>query len=165
VGSARPGWRWRRPPSRRRHSRTELPDLSVRPAEDQLAGYLAERRALILLDNCEHLADACAQLAKTLLSAAPELHILATSRRTLGITGEHVLTVPPLCPEDAVALLRDRAAAVRTGFQVSEANRDQAARLCADLDGLPLAIELAASRPRTFTIEQLADGSKTGSRS
>ncbi|MFI6624637.1 ATP-binding protein [Streptomyces sp. NPDC050528] len=134
-----------------------VPDLGVRPAEEQLAGYLAERRALILLDSCEHLADGCAQLVKILLSAAPELHILATSRRVLGITGEHVLTVPPLCSEDAVALLRDRAAAVRTGFQVNEANRDQAARLCADLDGLPLAIELAASGLRTFTIEQLAD--------
>ncbi|MER5436814.1 LuxR C-terminal-related transcriptional regulator [Streptomyces sp. NPDC002588] len=134
-----------------------VPDPGARTVLEQLAGYLAERRALIVLDNCEHLAGACAELAKTLLSAAPELHILATSRHTLAVTGEHVFTVQPLHPDDAVALLRDRGAAVRPGFQVGEANRDQAARLCADLDGLPLAIELAASRLRTLTVEQVAD--------
>ncbi|MFC4508072.1 MULTISPECIES: ATP-binding protein [Streptomyces] len=134
-----------------------VPELGTRPAAEHLAEYLAERRALILLDNCEHLADACAELAKAVLSAAPEVHILATSRHTLGITGEHVFTVPPLSPEDAVGLLRDRAAAVRPGFRVSKANRDQVARLCTDLDGLPLAIELASSRLRTLTLEQVAD--------
>ncbi|SHH31492.1 ATP-binding protein [Streptomyces sp. 3214.6] len=134
-----------------------VPDLGARPAVEQLAGYLAERRALIVLDNCEHLADACAELAKALLSEAPELHILATSRHTLGITGEHVFTVPPLTPEDAADLLQDRAAAVRPGFQISEANRAAVARLCAYLDGLPLAIELASSRLRTLAVEQVAD--------
>ncbi|MEU1183888.1 LuxR C-terminal-related transcriptional regulator [Streptomyces sp. NPDC005820] len=134
-----------------------VPDTGARPAVEQLAGYLAERRALILLDNCEHLARACAEVTKALLSAAPGLRILATSRHALDITGAHVLTVPPLCPEEAVGLLRDRATAVQPGFQVIEANRERVRQLCADLDGLPLAIELAASRLRALTVDQLAD--------
>ncbi|MGW0949222.1 ATP-binding protein [Streptomyces sp. NPDC002623] len=134
-----------------------VPDLGPRPGLEQLAGFLAERRALMVLDNCEHLAGACAELAKTLLSAAPELHILATSRHTLGITGEHVFAVSPLPPEDAADLLRDRAAAVRSGFQVGDANRAEVTRLCAELDGLPLAIELAASRLRSLTVKQVVD--------
>ncbi|WP_330351324.1 ATP-binding protein [Streptomyces sp. NBC_00582] len=135
----------------------EVPDLGGRTAVERLAGHLAVRRTLIVLDNCEHLSGACAELAKTLLSAAPELHILATSRHMLGFTGEHVFTVAPLPPQDAADLLRDRATAVRPEFKVSEANRVRVARLCADLDGLPLAIELAASRLRTLTVEQVAD--------
>ncbi|MEU1476684.1 LuxR C-terminal-related transcriptional regulator [Streptomyces sp. NPDC005760] len=135
-----------------------VPELGARPALDQLAGYLAGRRALIVLDNCEHLIDACAELAQALLSAAPEVRILATSRQTLGIAGEHVLVVPPLSvPEEAVELLRDRATAVRPEFRITDLNRAGASRLCADLDGLPLAIELAASRLRTLTVEQAVD--------
>ncbi|MEV7731761.1 LuxR C-terminal-related transcriptional regulator [Streptomyces sp. NPDC088921] len=135
-----------------------VPDLGVRPVLEQLAEYLAGRRMLLVLDNCEHLADACAEVAHTLLSAAPEVRILATSRQTLGIAGEHVLIVPPLSvPDEAVELLRDRAAAVRPEFRISDANRDQATRLCTDLDGLPLAIELAASRMRTLTVGQAVE--------
>lgn len=134
-----------------------VPDLGARPAVERLAGYLAQRRALIVLDNCEHLTDACAELAKALLSAGAEVYIIATSRHALGLTGETVFTVPPLDSEEAVSLLQDRAAAVRPEFQVSEANQAQIARLCAELDGLPLAIELAASRLRTLTVEQMAD--------
>ncbi|MEU1338964.1 LuxR C-terminal-related transcriptional regulator [Streptomyces sp. NPDC005827] len=134
-----------------------VPDLGARPAVEQLAGHLAERRTLVVLDNCEHLAGACAELAKTLLSAAPGLRILATSRRTLGITGECVFTVPALSAKEAAGLLQDRATAVRPEFRVSEANRAEVARLCADLDGLPLAIELAASRLRTLTVDQLVN--------
>lgn len=134
-----------------------VPDLGARPITDQLAGYLTHRSPLIVLDNCEHLIDACAELAQALLSASPGLRILATSRRTLGIYGEHVFTVPPLAPDDAVELLRDRTTAVRPEFQVTDGNRAQVLRLCDDLDGLPLAIELAASRLRTLTVEQAAD--------
>lgn len=135
-----------------------VPDLSARPVVEQLAGHLAGRRCLIVLDNCEHLVDACAELAHTLLSAAPELRILATSRQTLGIAGEHVFTVAPLSvPDEAVELLSDRAAASRPEFAVTDANRAAVTRLCARLDGLPLAIELAASRLRTLTVEQVAD--------
>ncbi|MFI1486441.1 ATP-binding protein [Streptomyces sp. NPDC020747] len=133
-------------------------DLGVRPALAQLAAHLAGRRALLVLDNCEHLVDACAELAGTLLSAGPELRILATSRQTLGIPGEHVLTVPPLSlPDEAVELLRDRATAVRPGFRITDANWDAVTRLCEGLEGLPLAIELAASRLRTLTVEQAVD--------
>ncbi|MGW3123783.1 response regulator [Streptomyces sp. NPDC001107] len=134
-----------------------VPDLGALPFLDQLTGYLAGRRALLVLDNCEHLVDACAELAGTLLSAAPELRILATSRHTLGVTGEHVFALAPLAQDDAVELLRDRAVAVRERSHEDEAGDAALARLCADLDGLPLAIELAASRLRTLTVGQLTD--------
>ncbi|GAA3796736.1 hypothetical protein GCM10022403_033310 [Streptomyces coacervatus] len=134
-----------------------VPDLGALPFLDQLTGYLAGRRALLVLDNCEHLVDACAELAGTLLSAAPELRILATSRHTLGVTGEHVFALAPLAQDDAVELLRDRAPAVRERSHGDEAGHAALARLCADLDGLPLAIELAASRLRTLTVGQLTD--------
>jgi len=135
----------------------QVPDLSTRSATQELERYLVDRRALIVLDNCEHLVDACAELAKALLSAAPELCILATSRHTLGITGEHVFTVPPLSPEDAAELLRGRATAVLPDFRLDDANRAHVSQLCADVDGLPLAIELAASRLRTLTVQQVVE--------
>ncbi|MER6959896.1 hypothetical protein [Streptomyces sp. NPDC000618] len=106
----------------------------------------------MVLDNCEHLADACTGLATALLSAAPGLRILATSRQTLGIIGEHVFTVPSMSEQDAADLLLDRATAVRSDFEVSERNQAAVTRLCADLDRLPLAIELAASRLRTLAV-------------
>lgn len=135
-----------------------MPDLSARPAVEQLAAYLAERQCLILLDNCEHLVDACAALADALLSAAPGLRVLATSRQTLDLAGEHVFTVAPLSvPDEAVELLRDRAAAHRPEFDVTDANRAAVTRLCTRLDGLPLAIELAAARLRTLTVDQVTD--------
>ncbi|MEU9348107.1 LuxR C-terminal-related transcriptional regulator [Streptomyces sp. NPDC048278] len=135
-----------------------VPDLGARPVLDDLARHLAGRRALIVLDNCEYLVDACAELADRLLSASAELRILATSRKTLGLTGEHVVTVPPLSvPDEAVELLRDRATAVRPDFRITDANWAGVRRLCADLEGLPLAIELAASRLRTLTVDQAVD--------
>jgi len=134
-----------------------LPDSGPRTVLEQLSEHLAGRWALLVLDNCEHLIDACAELTAELLSADDAVRVLATSRQTLGITGEHVFPVPPLTPEEAAQLLRDRTAAVRPGFEVNEANAAVVARLCADLDGLPLAIELAASRLRTLTVEQVAD--------
>ncbi|MFD4603048.1 LuxR C-terminal-related transcriptional regulator [Streptomyces sp. NPDC058464] len=134
-----------------------VPDQPNRPVAQYLAEYLAHRRALIMLDNCEHLASPCAELVEALLSAAPDLRILATSRHMLDLTGEYVFVVPPLCPWDATSLLRDRAAAVRPGFEINDANGAEVSRVCAELDGLPLAIEMAASRLRTFTIRQMAD--------
>ncbi|SES40358.1 non-specific serine/threonine protein kinase [Streptomyces sp. yr375] len=131
-----------------------VPDLGTRPVIDQLGTYLSRRSPLIVLDNCEHLVDACAELADTLLTASPGLRVLTTSRRTLGIYGEHVFVVPPLSPDDAEELLRDRAGAVRPEFRITDGNRAQVRRLCADLDGLPLAIELAASRLRTLTVDE-----------
>ncbi|WP_307835272.1 ATP-binding protein [Streptomyces adelaidensis] len=131
-----------------------LPDLGTRPVIDQLAAFLAHRGPLIVLDNCEHLIDACAELAHALLSASPGLRILATSRRTLGIPGERVFTVSPLAPDDAVELLRDRTTAVRPEFRITDGNRAQVRRLCDGLDRLPLAIKLAAFRLRTLTVDE-----------
>lgn len=131
-----------------------VPNLGTRPVIDQLAAFLAHRGPLIVLDNCEHLVDACAELAQALLSATSGLRMVTTSRRALGLFGEQVFAVPPLAPDDAVELLRDRAIAVRPEFQVTDGNRRQVLRLCDDLDRLPLAIELTASRLRTLTVDE-----------
>ncbi|MGY1501015.1 LuxR C-terminal-related transcriptional regulator [Streptomyces sp. QTS52] len=131
-----------------------VPDLGTRSVSDQLAAFLAHRAPLVVLDNCEHLVDACAELAHVLLSASPGLRILATSRRTLGIPSERVFTVPPLEPDDAVALLLDRTTAVRPEFRITDGNRAQVRQLCDGLDRLPLAIKLAASRLRTLTVDE-----------
>ena len=114
--------------------------------EDALKAFLADRELLLVLDNLEHLLEAT-PLATELLAAAPGLTILATSRTHLNLYGETEYAVPPLSArEDAVALFADRAAAVRPDFAVT----DVVAEICARLDGLPLAIELAAARIRTL---------------
>ncbi|XVQ09152.1 BTAD domain-containing putative transcriptional regulator [Spirillospora sp. CA-255316] len=153
----------------------EIPE-SVRPGEarslarplDRLADVLATRRMLLVLDNCEHLVDAAAAVAGRVLAAAPGVRILATSREPLGITGESLCPVPslPLPPEDAgagealaydsVRLFADRAAAVRPGFAVDAATAPRAVEICRALDGIPLAIELAAARLRSLTPDQVA---------
>ncbi|WP_405765323.1 ATP-binding protein [Streptomyces sp. NBC_01538] len=131
-----------------------LPDHGTRSALELLTHHLARHRALIVLDNCEHLTDASASLATALLSACPGLRVLTTSRRTLRVVGENVHVLAPLAADgEAVELLQDRATAVRPGFSITDANRAQAVRLCTELDGLPLAIELAAARLRSFTLE------------
>ncbi|WP_246562939.1 LuxR C-terminal-related transcriptional regulator [Streptomyces roseirectus] len=132
-----------------------LPDLGVRPALEQLTEHLAHRRALLVLDNCEHVVDACAELSRALLLACPGLRILATSRRTLDTPGETVHAVPALPPEEAAELLRVRAAESGVGHRVREAADAEVTRLCAGLDGLPLAIELAASRLDTVSVEEM----------
>jgi non-specific serine/threonine protein kinase len=154
-------------------------ERSTRPATEKIIGHFAGAVALLVLDNCEHLDDACAVLVDQLLTQTSGVRVLATSRRPLGLTGEHLLPVPPLSvPDpadpaglaggdglgpfdlsrfDAVTLLADRTAALRPGFAVTDANAAAVARVCAQLDGLPLAIELAASRLRTLSPEQLAD--------
>ncbi|MFC6895998.1 BTAD domain-containing putative transcriptional regulator [Nonomuraea dietziae] len=129
-----------------------LPDATT-PASRLLAA-LAERPALLVMDNCEHLVDAVASLADLLLAGCPHLRILATSREPLGITGEHLWPVRPLAPDAAARLFAARARAVRPGFT---ADPDDVRRLCAALDGLPLAIELAAARMRTHEVSELAD--------
>jgi predicted ATPase/DNA-binding SARP family transcriptional activator len=116
------------------------------PLDDVLRAFLADRELLLVLDNLEHLLEA-SPLATELLAAAPGLTILATSRTHLNLYGETEYAVPPLSArEDAVALFADRAAAIRPGFTVT----DVVADICARLDGLPLAIELAAARIRTL---------------
>ena len=119
--------------------------------EDALRAFLAERELLLVLDNLEHLLDAT-PFATDLLAAAPDLTILATSRMHLNLYGETEYAVPPLSArEDAVALFSDRASAVRPDFSVT----DVVAEICARLDGLPLAIELAAARIRTLDPDEI----------
>ncbi|MFC5825531.1 ATP-binding protein [Nonomuraea insulae] len=142
-----------------------LSDQSTRPVTEVLADYLADRELLLVLDTCEHMAETCAKAVTMLLSAAPGLRVLATSRRALGCSEERVFPVEPLpvptgtewADDDAVALLADRAALAMPGFTVTEANRDAVLRVCRRLEGLPLAIELAAARLRELTVERLAE--------
>lgn len=149
-----------------------LQDVSSRWSLSALSDYLREKRLLLVLDNCEHVLDSAAVLAVTLLKACSELRILATSRQALGMAGEVRLRVPSLSlPDatgslspaqiagfDAVALLVERAAAVQPGFVVDESNAASVLHLCARLDGMPLALELAAVRLEGLTVEQLIAG-------
>ncbi|MDN3020417.1 LuxR C-terminal-related transcriptional regulator [Streptomyces sp. S.PB5] len=145
---------------------------TTRPPLDVLVEYLRERQLLIVLDNCEHVLRSCAVLAAAVLSATEGVRILATSRHRLGLAGEQLFEVPPLpapTPEEAAGgalaterfpalrLFADRAAAVVPGFTLEGGNQQAVARLCRRLDGLPLAIELAAVRVRALGVEQLVE--------
>ncbi|MDG4865072.1 BTAD domain-containing putative transcriptional regulator, partial [Streptomyces sp. T-3] len=121
-----------------------------------LIEYCAPRGLLLVLDNCEHVIGAAARLAETLLTHCPELRILATSREPLGVPGELVRPVDPLPDAPAHRLFAERAAAVRPGFDPAE-DPEAIAEICTRLDGLPLAIELAAARLRLLTPRQIAD--------
>jgi len=125
-----------------------------------LIDYLADRTLLLVLDNCEHLLDGCARLVLALLSACPKLRILCTSRQPLGVVGEVSFVVAPLqvpAHGPAVTLFAQRAAAVAPGFTVNTGNERRVAEICDRLDGLPLAIELAAARVRTLSVDELAE--------
>ena len=128
--------------------------LSLRDAT-ALVDALRERELLLVLDNCEHVVAASADLATTLLGHCPKLRILATSREPLGVAGERVWPVPPIAESEAVELFTERAAAVDPSFTLNDANRDAVAEICRRLDGIPLAIELAAARVRVLTPEQM----------
>ncbi|MEU0169110.1 LuxR C-terminal-related transcriptional regulator [Streptomyces iakyrus] len=146
-----------------------LHDRSAQPPLDALVEQVRDRRLLLVVDNCEHLAGACARLAAALLHGTEGVRILATSRHRLGLTEEHLMEVRPLPVPDpdgdlsaaqgypALTLFADRAAAVVPGFRLTPANRASVARLCHRLDGLPLAIELAAVRMRVLDVDQLLD--------
>ncbi|MFB9587829.1 AfsR/SARP family transcriptional regulator [Streptomyces racemochromogenes] len=123
---------------------------------DRLTEHCARRRLLLLLDNCEHVIAAAAHLAERLLTHCPGVRILATSREPLGVPGEFLRPVEPLPDPVALRLLGDRGAAARPGFSVA-ADPAAAAEICRRLDGLPLAIELAAARLRLLTPRQIAD--------
>lgn len=141
-----------------------------RPLLQTLSDVLRPTHALLLLDNCEHLIGACAQCIHTLLRACPNLQVLATSREALGVAGELTYRVPSLSVPDidrlpsvegllrheAVRLFVDRAMLVSPGFRVSDQNAPAVARVSHRLDGIPLAIELAAARLKTLTVEQIA---------
>ncbi|NGN67698.1 AfsR/SARP family transcriptional regulator [Streptomyces sp. A7024] len=122
----------------------------------RLVEHCAHRRLLLVLDNCEHVIDAAATLAETLLARCPDVTILATSREPLGVPGESVRPVEPLRPAFAHRLFAERAAAVRPGFDPHE-DPEAVAEICRRLDGLPLAIELAAARLRLLTPREIAD--------
>lgn len=155
----------------------DVPEQPGRPISQSLVTALRGSRALLVLDNCEHLVDACATLSKELLRGCPELRVLATSREPLGVSGEVVWPVAPLTTPpaprsptsdgreslsrevlrfDAVRLFNDRAAAVRPGFAVIDENAATIGQICRGLDGIPLAIELAAARVPSLTPEQIA---------
>jgi predicted ATPase/DNA-binding CsgD family transcriptional regulator len=140
-----------------------------RPLLDTLGDALRPRRMVLTLDNCEHLIEACAHLGRRLLASSPGLRLLNTSREPLRIAAETVWTVPPLSvasaeaerptgdagQDEAVQLFADRAAATRPGFAVDADNAAVIAAICRALDGVPLAIELAAARVRVLSPEQI----------
>jgi predicted ATPase/DNA-binding SARP family transcriptional activator/Tfp pilus assembly protein PilF len=145
-----------------------------RPLVETLIEHLKPRQLLLLLDNCEPLAPACARLAEILLGNCPHLWLLATSRVPLGLTGETLYPVPALSlpePEavsataarsDAVRLFVERAAAGMPGLTLSETNAAAVTRICRRLDGLPLALELAAARARAMSLQTLAERLEDG---
>lgn len=141
--------------------------LAGGPSLDALSAALAPQTTLIILDNCEHLISGCAKVADTLLRRGPHVHLLATSREPLGITGETIYLVPSLTlpdededgidpqESDAVALLLDRAHAQGVDLELDRTTGSLLASICRRLDGMPLAIELAAARLRTLSLEAL----------
>ncbi|KAA6215305.1 AfsR/SARP family transcriptional regulator [Streptomyces albofaciens JCM 4342] len=132
------------------------------PAVERLAGAVRDKRLLLLLDNCEHVVDAVAEVTAKLLAAAPGLRVLATSQELLGLAGERVRPVPPLDQADAVALFAARAAATAPGFTLDardapgRSNAAAVADICRRLDGIPLALELAATRVRALGVRELS---------
>ena len=145
-----------------------------RPVQEALEKYVKQRHLLLILDNCEYLVHACALLAKQLLQAAPRLKVLASSREHLRVAGEMTYPVPALALPDAhptkgetlslealmqfeaLRLFIDRAVAAKPAFQVTDANAAAVSDICCRLDGIPLAIELAAARVRTLAVEKIA---------
>jgi predicted ATPase/DNA-binding SARP family transcriptional activator len=145
-------------------------ESAAQPIAALLKGFLREKQLLLILDNCEHLIAACAQLADDLLTQCAHLRILTTSREPLGITGETVLHVPTLSfpvlahvsqlqnlqEFESIQLFAERAAAIRPKLALTQENMLAATQICRRLDGIPLAIELAAARTKVFTLEEIA---------
>jgi predicted ATPase/class 3 adenylate cyclase/DNA-binding CsgD family transcriptional regulator len=135
-----------------------LPDRPGQSTIDTLQQHLRDRHLLLVLDNCEHLLDASASMVGALLGAAPRLTVLATSREPLGVTGEAGWQVPSLSlSDDAIELFADRARLARTGFAIDDDNVGAVTEICRRLDGMPLAIELAAARVRTLSLTEIVD--------
>jgi len=143
---------------------------AARPVVEALIKFIKDRRLLLVLDNCEHLVQACAELVTQLLQSGPHLKVLASSREYLRVAGETSYPVPALAVPDpakaiklpaftqyeAVLLFIDRAVAVQPAFQLTDQNAFAVADICQRLDGIPLAIELAAARVRTLSVEMIA---------
>jgi predicted ATPase len=148
-----------------------LRDQAATEPRALLLAYLRDRELLLLVDNCEHLLEPAADVVTDVLRAAPGVRVIATSREPLAVAGEHVVPVPPLelpSPQpgeplaelrrnEAVRLFTERAAAASGAFELTAANQYAVADLCRRLDGLPLAIELAAVRTRVLTVQQIAE--------
>ncbi|MFE0105915.1 ATP-binding protein [Streptomyces sp. NPDC059009] len=149
-----------------------LADRTTRPVAEVLAESLRDKRALLILDSCEHVRSGCAELATILLAAAPGARLLATSRQPLGIPAEQCVEVSPLplsgrtegsgtapdsqsCPSDATALFTARATHVDPRFTLDDASHPTVAAICSRLDGIPLAIELAAARLSELSVDEL----------
>jgi predicted ATPase len=145
-------------------------EAAGRSLTETLVDRLGSREMLLVLDNCEHLVDACASLVEALLSRCPNLKILSTSREALGVRGETLFVVPPLSLPDprrppaadalsdyeAARLFLERARSVRPGLSLTDRNAVAVAQICYRLDGMPLAIELAAARARALSVEQIS---------
>ena len=131
-------------------------DHSTRTGLDVLIDHVRGRRLLLVLDNCEHLVDVIGPIVRAILTAAAGLRVVATSRQPLAIAGEHVVELRPLT-SDAVNLLIDRAKAAMPGYEPTGGDRDTASRLCQRLEGLPLAIELAAAQLRSIGLATLLE--------
>jgi predicted ATPase/class 3 adenylate cyclase len=144
-----------------------IPEESGRSLVQTLSAHLRDRKLLIVLDNCEHLVSACASIASALLRAVPELRIVATTREALRIPGEQVYPVHPLplpdrkadfetlARSEAVQLFVERARALRPDFELTERDASAVAELCARVEGIPLALELAAARMRSLSLDEI----------
>ena len=128
---------------------------SGRSHESVLLETLRDQRRLLVLDNCEHLINACARMTEVLLKACPRIRVLATSREALGVPGEISWRVPPLVPSEGARLFQDRAALARPGFALDQEGLATIESICQRLDGIPLAIELAAARVRVMPPEEI----------
>lgn len=148
--------------------------MGIRPTPGErqvstICDFLGDEAALLVLDNCEHVLAACAELVSDLIATCPALQVVATSRQALGIAGETVYRVPPMAVPDlsrplraqdlaeceSVALFLDRAGQALPGFQLTDSNAESIARLCVALEGIPLALELAAARSRVLSPEAM----------
>ncbi|MFD4183568.1 ATP-binding protein, partial [Rhodococcus sp. NPDC058514] len=136
-----------------------LPDQPSRSTMHSLLRFVGDRRMLLVLDNCEHLLDACAALVVALLGRCPAVTVAATSREPIGVAGEVTWRVPSLSlADEAIELFTDRARQVRPDFRLTDDNAARAAQICRRVDGVPLAIELAASRVRVLSLTEISDG-------
>lgn len=127
-----------------------------RPVIEALVKSVKDKRLLLLLDNCEHLLRPCADLAKQFLTAGAHVKILATSREPLHVAGERMYQVPALASAQAIELFVDRATAASSSFEATPGNAQTLAEICRRLDGIPLALELAAARVRALSVEKIA---------
>ena len=134
-----------------------LREVQGTPLLNLVMDFLRGKQLLLVLDNCEHLVEACAQLADRLLHECPQLKIIASGREALGISGETVYRVPPMLDSESTRLFVERATKAEPRFQLTEDNASFVAQICSRLDGIPLAIELAAARVKLFTPQQIAE--------